>query len=156
MFLKLDDINARMKLVYQLAEKMRENPEQVIKAQALTQDDSKPFGLKGIHGLYGSDAWWDNVKKGVLPMKQVSGVVEKLFVSGQERGLEANTFELLLGDGSKHTESILVNKKSDCQLFKVGSQVELLYVFDQLKIQPATDGSVNYLDILLEIAVSES
>lgn len=155
MLLKLNDESSSMKLVYQLSEELKHDPGQVAKAQALTQDDSKPFGLKGTHGLYGSEVWWNNIKKNVLPLRQISGVIERLYVSGQEQSSQANTFDLLLSDGSLHTESILVNSRADYQLFKVGSRVEILYVFDELKMQPAPGGGVNYLDILLEMAVSQ-
>lgn len=155
MSLSLDKINVPMKLVYQLSEDLKHHPERVAKAQALTGDKSKPFGLKGEHGLYGSEVWWNNIKKGVLPVRRISGIIERLFISGQERDSQANTFDLLLSDGSLHTESILVNDQADYQLFKVGSRVEILYVFDELKVQPAPEGDVNYLDILLEMAVSQ-
>jgi hypothetical protein len=144
-----------MKLVYQLTEELKHDPEQVAKAQALTQDKSKPFGLKGSRGLFGSVEWWSNIEKGVLPTRQISGVIERLFVSGQEKSAQANTFDLLSSDGTLYTESILVNSQVDQQLFKVGSRVEMVYVFDELKEQPAPDGGVNYLDILLEMAVSQ-
>ncbi|AJQ94187.1 hypothetical protein [Gynuella sunshinyii] len=155
MFLKLDEDNSSLQLVYQLSEELKNDPEQVAMAQALTQDESRPFGLKGTHGLFGSDEWWDNLRKGVLPVRHVSGVIERLFVSGQEKGMEANTFDLLLNDGGSHTESIFVDSEKYRQLFKVGSRVEILYALDELKMQPAPGGRINYSEIVVEMAVSK-
>ena len=36
----------------------------------------------------------------------------------------------------------------------LGAGLELLYALDELKQQPAADGSINYADIALEMAVS--
>jgi hypothetical protein len=154
MFIKLDKVGVPMKLVYQLSEELRHDSEQVAMAQALTQDESRPFGLKGSHGLFGSDEWWDNIKKGILPMRYISGVIDRLFVSGQEQGAQVNTFDLRLSDGSLHTESIFANNQDDYQLFKLGSRVSIVYVLDELKMQPAPVGGVNYSEIVLEMAVS--
>ncbi len=154
MFLIFDEAGSAMKLVYQLSEELKNDPEQVAKVQALTQDSSRPFGLKGAHGLFGSDEWWENLRNGILPVRHVSGVIKRLFISGQEKGREANTFDLLLDNGEVHTESIFVNSEKNRQLFKVGSQVEILYALDELKMQPSQGARINYSEIVVEMAVS--
>ncbi|WP_199611737.1 hypothetical protein [Flocculibacter collagenilyticus] len=153
MFLILNKSETPLKLVYQLKEDLRDNPEPMIKAQQLTQDNSKPFGLKGACGLYGSDEWWESIKDGKLPTKHIFGIINKLYVSGQEETSRANTVELLLGDGTSHHESILVNNNDDYQLFRVGRELHLFYVYDELKGESLFD--VGHLDILLEVAVAK-
>lgn len=155
MFLKLDEDCFSWHLVYQLSEELKNDPEQVAMAQELTQDESRPFGLKGTYGLFGSNKWWDNIRRGVLPVRHVSGVIERLFVSGQDKSTNANTFNLLLENGGTRMESIFVDNEKYRQLFKVGSRVKILYALDELKIQPATGGGVNYSEIVVEMAVSK-
>jgi hypothetical protein len=67
---------------------------------------------------------------------------------------ENNTIDLLLDDGSIRMEGIYANNKADISMFRVGCRVELVCALDELKRQPAPDGSVNYLEIPLEMAVS--
>lgn len=152
MLLKLNG-SGELRLVYELLEELKHDHEQVAMAQALTKDDSKSFGLKGTHGLFGSEEWWENIKNGVMPTRHISGVIDRLFVSGQEQDSEENAFDLLLDDGSIHTESIFVNNKSDIDLFKKGSRVEVLYALDELKSD--SPGGANYSEIVLEMAVSK-
>jgi hypothetical protein len=157
MFLKSRDNDAALQLVYQLSIDLAGDPEQVKAVQALTKDQSRPLiGLRGAHGLFGSDEWWGNIQSGVLPIRQVSGVIKRLFVSGQEPNSEVNTFELLLDSGSKHIESIYTNNEVSRGLFKLESRVEILYALDELKMQPAANGGVNYSEIVLEMAIYAS
>ncbi len=151
MFIKLDDSNASMKLVYQLSEELKQDPGQVAMTQALTLDESKPsMGLKGTHGLFGSDEWWNNIKSGVASTRFMSGLINRTYVTGQEQGADENTFDIVLGDSSRHTESFFANNESDYQLFKVGCRVEIIYVIEDLK------GQSMQSDVVLEMAVSEA
>lgn len=55
MFLSLAESRVPMRLVYQLAEELRRDPEQVFLVQSLTLDKNRPLlGLKGSFGLFGS------------------------------------------------------------------------------------------------------
>lgn len=142
-----------LRVVYELSEELKNDPQQVIMVQALTKDSMRAFiGLKGTHGLFGSDEWWENIKKGVLPTRCVSGTITRMFVAGQDGG-DVNEFELSMESGSSCTESIYVNDLVDRKLFKTGCKVEITYVFDELKLQPAEDGGVNYSKIVLKMAV---
>ena len=51
---------------------------------------------------------------------------------------------------------IYVNNKSDVELFSPGCWVGIVHARDELKQQPAADGGVYYLNIALEMAVSET
>ena len=135
------------KVVYLLSEELKNDPEQVSKAQALTLDDTRQFGLKGSHGLFGSEEWWKNIDDGILPLKKVSGVISRLYVAGQDTEEDENEFVLNLDDGREHIESIFANKKADEKLFKVGARVDIVYVLDELKTNELSE-------IVLEMAVT--
>ncbi len=154
MFLKSRKNDIALQVVYQLAVELAGDPAQVKAVQTLTKDQSRPFmGLRGKYGLFGSDEWWRNIQNGVLPTRHISGTIKRLFHSGQEQESEINTFELLLGEGLLHIESIYTNDKANRNLFKVGSRVEILYVLDELKMQPAANSEINYSEIVLEMAI---
>lgn len=155
MLLDLKKAGVPMKLVYQLAKELENDPEQVRLAQALTLDTGRPnMGLKGTGGLFGSQAWWDRISRGDAPTEFSSGVVLRAYVAGQDGGGLPNTVDLLLADGSVTTAGIYVNDKADVGLFRSGCLVEIIYVLEELKRQPAPDGGVNYSKIALEMAVS--
>jgi len=64
-----------MKLVYSLAEELRADPERLRRAQEGASDPAKCWGYKMTYGLFGSDEWWENIKNGVIPTWQLSGVI---------------------------------------------------------------------------------
>lgn len=110
MLLRLEDAGVPMKLVYELAEELKSDPEQVALAQALTLDTSRPFmGLKGTFGLFGSQQWWSNIAEGKLPLRCVSGTVRSTYVAGQDE-TEINAMELMLEDGSVLPEGIYAKR----------------------------------------------
>lgn len=149
------DLEESMKLVYDLKEKLRVDARQVELAQSLTLNPDKPLlGLKGSCGLFGSDEWWDNIQKGKIPVVEVKGIVRRAYISGQDRNVSNNTIELMLEDGSVSHHGIYINDKSDVGLFVPGARVVIVYGLDELKKQPARDGSVNYSYIALEMTVS--
>jgi len=155
MFLNLDQAGVPMKLVYLHSEELKNNPERVAKAQALTLNSAKPLlGLKGTHGLYGSPEWWASIEQRPMPLLFVSGVIRRMYFAGQDEPGENNSLELLLEDGSTHDLSIYANDEADIPLFRLGCRVDIVYVLDEMKKQPAPDGGINYLELPLEIAVS--
>jgi hypothetical protein len=155
MLLNLEDFDVPMKLVFELEERLKEDPERVRLAQALTLNSAMPrMGLRGAHGLFGSSQWWDNIRQGRMPLLKHTGVIQRAYIAGQEVSELNNTIDLRLGDGTVHMTGIFVNKKNDAKLFRVGCSVAVIYALDELKLQPADDGGVNYLKIALEMAVS--
>ena len=155
MLLRLEDFGVPMRSVFRLEDRLREDPERVRLAQALTLNPSKPLmGLRGTYGLFGSPEWWSNILEGKMPLLHLSGVVQRAYVAGQDGGETNNTIDLRLDDGSVHMVGIYVNDKKDVELFHPGSRVGIVYARDELKQQPAADGGVNYLNIALEMAVS--
>ncbi|WP_080425798.1 hypothetical protein [Burkholderia ubonensis] len=155
MILRLEDFGVPMKLVFLLEDRLREDPERVRLAQALTLNPSKPkIGLRGAHGLFGSPEWWTSIREGSMPLLFQSGIVLRAYVAGQDPSEQNNTIDLKLDDGSVHMTGIFVNNKSDAKLFRSGCRVGIVYAQDELKQQPAANGGVNYLNIALEMAVS--
>lgn len=145
-----------MKCVYLLSTDLKADPEQVVLAQALTLNVSKPrMGLKGTLGLFGSSEWWANINQRKMPLLVVQGTILRTYYAGMdESDQEINSFKLRLDDGSVCDESIYANDKADRALFQVGHRVEVVYALDELKRQPAEDGGVNYSNIVLEMSVS--
>jgi hypothetical protein len=144
-----------MRLVYSLSQAMQDNPEDVTLTQKLTLDTTRPLlGLKGTLGLYGSQEWWASIQQGKMPLLILGGVIKRAYVAGMDHSDDNNTIDLLLDDGSVRMEGIYVNDRADIKLFKVGCRVEMAYVRDELKRQPAQDGSVNYSEMPLEMAVA--
>lgn len=157
MLLKLDAAPRRMRLVFDLTTEMRQNPRTMELAQALTLNRDRPLmGLKGTHGLYGSEEWWANIRNGAMKTKIVSGVIDGTYFAGQDSrwGDQVNSFKLKLDDETTVEESIYCHARPDQKLFKPGAVVMVAYAFDELKNQPARDGSVNYSKVVLEMAVS--
>lgn len=160
MFLKLDsdanDEEAKFKLVYQLAVYYRENPDVVLKAQKIQLDPDKPaLGIKGTHGLLGSDEWWGNIRNGVISSQDVTATIVDIFAPGHPGdGKKKTEMQLLLPDGRLTTLSKMANDPRDLGLFKIGRKVKTFSVFDELKVPSSYEGK--FTSLLIEIAVSIS
>lgn len=71
--------------IYSLALELAENPELIATAQALTLDTTRSYiGLRGRHGLFGSDEWWCNIESGVIPSMERSGVIQRVYTVGHD------------------------------------------------------------------------
>ncbi|WP_180279055.1 hypothetical protein [Janthinobacterium sp. BJB304] len=143
-----------MKPVYTLAEALAQDPARSAKTQALTLDSSRPhMGLKGRHGLFASVEWWESIKAGRIQTQTLTGCIERTYFAGQDsrRGDQVNSFTLRLTDGSTVDESIYTHRKQDIKLFVPGATVTMVYALDELKAQPAADGSVNVARTVLEV-----
>lgn len=155
MLLKLEKVKVPMKMVFSLSEELKMDPNRVMLTQALTLNPLKPMmGLKGVHGLFGSQEWWDSIKKGQMPLLFVSGIIKRSYVAGQDPSHFNNTIDLSLEDGTIQSVGIYTNKEKDADLFKVGYMASIVYALDEMKAQPDFDGSVNYSKTALEMAVS--
>lgn len=147
-----------MKQVYDLAKALEKDPEQVRLTQALTLDVSRPLlGLRGNLGLFGSSEWWANIKSGRMKTRSCSGAIERTYFAGQDSrwGDQINSFRLRLDDGTVVDESIYVLVRADTKLFVAGARASMTYALDELKQQPGENGGTNYLEIMLEMAVSK-
>lgn len=143
-----------MKVVYLLSEELKTNPDRITRAQALTLNASKPLlGLKGSNGLFGSPEWWDSIKQGRISLKYVSGEIIRTYIAGQDSLPTDNGFTLLLKNGITYDGCNDYVKNIDKKLFKIGATVQMVYALDELK-KPKSTGEKDYLNILLEMAVS--
>lgn len=155
MLLTLEKTSIPLKLVFQLQEELRMEPEQIALVQALTLNTSKPrLGIKGVHGLFGSPQWWESIQDRRMPLLFLSGAIVRVYSVGQDVKAGNNTIDLLLDDGTEQAVGIYVNNRRDIGLFRVGCRASIVYALDELKQQPASDGGVNYSRIALEMAVS--
>lgn len=155
MLLDLDRLGFPMKRVFLLSDELKRDPERVSLTQALTKDESKPFmGLKGSHGIFASAEWWDSINLRKMPLLFVSGRICRAYAAGQDRSASNNTVDLVARDGSVSSVGIYTNEKQDVELFREGCWVEMVYALDELKLQPASDGGVNYSKVALEAAIS--
>jgi hypothetical protein len=155
MFIDLGSINVAMKIVYELSKEVLANPQSVADTHALTLDESRPeMGLRGRHGLYATEEWWDSIYQCKMETHYISGIVIEAYVAGQDHSDYNNEIDLRMADGSIRTLGIYVNNETDAALFQPGCRVDVAYVLDELKAQPSKDGGINYLKIVLEMAVS--
>ena len=131
MFLSL---NSSMILVFDLKQNNLKNKEHVRNVQLLTLDNNKPFGLKGKYGLYNSNEWWGNIKKGGVPNRIINGEIIRLYKAGQDDIRGFNSFELMLDNGNKWSSGIYVNDESDFKLFKIGKKYQYFIFLKSLKL----------------------
>jgi hypothetical protein len=144
-----------MTIIYRLSDDLSRHPERIELAQALTLDPERPhMGLKGTYGLFASPEWWENVRTGNMPLKRRSGIIQRVFRSGQDAGAGPNAFELSCDDGESHEESMYFNAREDRALFQPGKKVDILYALDELKDRE-DDDSKKYTQIVIELAVSD-
>ena len=140
-----------MKLIYSLAEDLKSDPEYVQRVQTLTLDNSRPLlGLKGTHGLFGSDQWWDAIFSHRMKLKFVSGVITETYYAGMDSDRRHNSYELVLDDGSTHHESFYANDEAEKTLYELGKAILAVYALDELKNQ----GRDMYSRTPIEIAIS--
>jgi hypothetical protein len=148
----LENQEGSMRLIYTLSEEIKNDPEHVRLAQELTLDKTRPLmGLKGAHGLFGSDEWWNSIYTKKMKLKYVSGVITKTYYAGMDSDRRHNSYELVLDNGSLHQESFYATNDKDIGLYKTGKKVLIVYALDELKRQ---SGERKYLEIPVEIAIS--
>lgn len=120
-----------MRLIYSLQEELEAHPQRVADTQALTLDKSRPFGLKGTYGLFGSLEWWASITRGIAPVQTLSGQITRLYREGMHN--ESQGFEMTLDDGTLYNYSCVANRKKDLRAYQVGKRIEFTMMFDPLK-----------------------
>lgn len=154
MFLRLEEADVPMKLVYQLEEDLKRDPERVQQTQALTLNTARPcMGLSGRLGLYGSTEWWSNIRRGVIEQEMVSGFITRVYICGWGEK-EINAFSFVTPYEEVDHEDIYVINQADAKLFQVGCRVDVFYCYHETKHQPAADGTIACLKAVVEMAVS--
>lgn len=154
MFLDLSGENEKFKLVYQLSVFLQEQPDYIRRAQALTLDPNMPHaGLKGTHGLYGSEDWWNNIRTGDIGNSTEIGSISKIYAVGPPSERRPKTeMEIQFEDGRRGTWTMRANDRRDLDLFRLGGRVMMFIIFDELK---KPQGERKASDIVIEMAVSQ-
>ena len=145
------------KIVYDLHVELSRNPEKIRHAQMLTLNGKKPFlGLRGSHGLFGSEEWWENIRLNNITTESLFGTIIEVYSAGMNADGTPNTMVLQLHDGGTVELPIMVHDLRDLELFRLGNKVNFLYALDELKVPSGPGGDGRYSRITLEIAVSQS
>lgn len=120
-----------MKLVYDLAIALAQNPKRVADTQALTLNAEKPYmGLAGKYGLYGSDEWWKNLCNETIPRIIYEGPIIRLHSIGMHN--ETPAFTITVQDGQTFTYDLMAHIKSDLELYRIGRIVRVT-LFNEIK-----------------------
>jgi len=90
-------------------------------------DPESDVGLRITHGLIGSEEWWSNIAKGVLPLQTAHGDISGYWSGRQGHG--PPEFELKQRDGSRSKWILRTPNDS----FIVGRPAEVDFVFQELK-----------------------
>jgi hypothetical protein len=144
-----------MKRVYTLTEELESDPKQVELTRALTLNTGKPqLGLKGTHGLFATEEWWNSINTRTMPLRFVSGFVVEAYEAGQDHEGVNNTVDVKLSDGGTEAVGIYTTRSEDISLFQPSRAVSIVYALDLLKRQSGANGGPNYCEIALEMLVS--
>ena len=136
------------KLVYDLKKHLARCPEMVADTHAATLDKSKPGGLKGEHGLYGSDEWWHNIENGLIETEVFEGTIYKVLIDMEYDlldnydnavgvKLDDSYIDIDLGSdglscfGARFTDSESV--ESFKSLYRIGNRIKATFILDKLK-----------------------
>ena len=147
-----------MKTVFSLKERLKKDSAQVAEVQEVTlrKDYTLPGGLKGTHGLFGSDEWWSNIANGTAPVVRLEGTIEKVYFEGMHN--DGRGFAMRNADGSTYAYSCVANDKRDLSLYKEGKRIVLTYVVEDLRnpIEVVGRPDERTSDTILEIAIDDA
>ncbi len=121
-----------MKLIYDLAVRLADHPEDVSASQALTLDESRPnIGLKGAYGLFASDEWWANLTSGMIPTTCYDGIISSLQFEGMHN--EGRAFSLRLNNGVEYTYSCVANHAAERSAYQIGRKARITTYTEPMK-----------------------
>ncbi len=115
--------------------------------------NTEDCGLKLEQGLFGSQEWWQAIEQGVIPKKQIEGVISRVYMSGHNDFPE---FEV-----TSETAKTNWERKGNDTYFVVGRRAKILYVTQKFKKPLAIHGLNGKKElmtdskVILEIWVSE-
>lgn len=92
---------------------------------------TRDFGLEPTHGLFGSDAWWENIELGRLPTFHVCGLIANVYNVGEGDYPEVSVVDHLGIESSWKREA---NHAEDDDLYVIGRMIELEYVLQRARI----------------------
>lgn len=106
--------------------------------------NTKDFGLKPEHGLFGSGEWWEAIENGTIPKKVLEGIISRVYMSGHNDFPE---FEVTASDRSKTNWG----RRGHDKYYVPGKKIKMIYVVQKFKrpLRNQTD-SHNILEIWIE------
>lgn len=97
---------------------------------------SDAFGIQQTHGLFGSDAWWQQIAAGRLPLQTARGQITRVYMGSMG---DWPVFVMRCSDGSERSETRWMDIPEMDTLYQVGASIEVDYVVQHLKSGAATD-----------------
>lgn len=145
---------SKMHQVYSLEQQIQSNPELVAQAQALTLDQSRPkMGLRGQHGLFGTERWWSAIESGLIKRITREGRITRVYRVGVDPGSEANEVEFIDDGGSLRKDGLYFNHSSERKFYREGRNIRIEYALDESKkSQPSNP---DYIRITLNVFIGE-
>lgn len=144
----------KMLTVYSLRHELEQRTDYLKQVQALSLDASKPtMGLSKRLGLYGSDEWWRNVERGVIPRATYAGIITETYYAGMDSNRRHNSFRMKTDDGRDYSYSMIPENSSYKGLYRAGHRAEITTIFDELKRRNA-GGVPEVVERPLEIRLS--
>jgi hypothetical protein len=111
---------------------------------------TKEWGIEPTHGLFGSQEWWDHVRKGMLPVHHVKGTITRVYVESMN---DWPVFTMRAENGKEYTWSQYANDPDFGSLYTVGRPVEVDYVIQRSRVH--TPGLQSQSEVVIEIRVGE-
>lgn len=114
---------------------------------------SRPIGLTGTNGLYGSDEWWANIKSGKIPTECIDGKIVKIVEDGQDKSGVPNTVVIRCNDGVERKSPIYLLNNNDAAQFVSGRRLRIVNALEVLKSKEFSLRSDGYHPVTLEIFI---
>ena len=142
-----------MVLVYSLLDALIDDPQWVANAQSLTLNRDRPYiGLKGNHGLFGSEEWVNNIKNGVISKFRRSGIIVDIRTANLDDPEDiCNTAKLCVDDGSEFYLSFYFNNSDQEMMYKIGKKITMEYILDERKFW--RDESDRFLNLTFRVLI---
>ena len=88
--------------------------------------NTKDFGLKPEHGLFGSGEWWQAIENGTIPKNVLEGTISRVYMSGHNDFPEV---EVTARDGSKTNWG----RRGHDKYYVLGKKAKIVYVVQRPK-----------------------
>jgi hypothetical protein len=129
--------------------RLKENPRRIANVQNATLT-TLDYGIAVTHGLFGSDAWWDEIDTGHLATRTLRGRIMRVYMAGHNDWPE---FEMKSDDDTLSRWERSCDRPEDDRLFVVGRRVEIDIVLQRHRLQgrPAAP-----TEIVIEIRIDDA
>ncbi|HKN22368.1 MAG TPA: hypothetical protein VJX73_13175 [Terracidiphilus sp.] len=108
------------------------------------------FGIEPTHGMYGSEEWWQKIESGELPTHTLRGTISKVYMASMGDWPE---FKMAGDDGHESTWTRLMHSPEQDRLYRVGSPVEIDFVWQQHRPKSFDHGA--RVEVVLEIRIED-